>query len=71
MNILAAFSNIFSYLRANQVLVVGWRTWDGSLALWDRMGDLSRDKCGDEQGAEDSGCFQALGQEVQGLEPGS
>ena len=32
-SILAAFSNIFFYLRANQVLVVGWRTWDGSLAL--------------------------------------
>lgn len=32
-SILAAFSDIFFYLRANQVLVVGWRTWDGSLAL--------------------------------------
>lgn len=32
-SILAAFSNIFFYLRANQVLVVGWRTWDGLLAL--------------------------------------
>lgn len=37
-NILVAFSSIFLHPRANQVLVVGLRTWDGSLAFGDRMG---------------------------------
>lgn len=32
-SILTAFSDLFFHLRANQLLVVGWRTWDGSLAL--------------------------------------
>lgn len=43
---LQLFSDIFFYLRANQVLVVGWRTWDGSLALRQNEGSKWRQEWG-------------------------
>lgn len=62
-NYSCSYQQYFFYLRAHQVLDMVLRTWNCSLAHWDRRWGLSGVKCTDDQGARDSGCFQAFAQD--------